>query len=235
MEERLWPDGPLFSGSPGVFPLGTDSMVLADFARPGKSCRILDLGAGSGILTLLLLHGHPNRRAVSVDISEIACETARRNLAANGLSGQGEVLLGDFARYRDILPPGGFDYVISNPPYFPAGSGKAAAGGLENARGDGTGSIADVCRAAGWALRWGGDVSLCFRPERLADLICALREAGLEPKRLRLMRHHNTSPVNLVLLEARRGGKPGLSWEPELYLYDELGRKTAEYRRIYHL
>lgn len=235
MDDALWAGGPVLSRRPGVFPAGTDAMLLGDFARLGKSDRVLDLGTGSGILMLLLLHGHPGRRAVGMDISPEACTLARENLSRNGLAKQAEVLQGDFSGHRTLLSPGSFDYAVANPPYFSAGSGKQAGGGLALAREEGAGSLDAVCRAAAWGLRWGGDFALCFRPERLADLTVALREAGLEPKRLRLVRHRAGAPIFLLLLEARRGGKPGLRWEPELILQGADGRDSAEYRRIYHL
>ena len=210
-------------------------MVIADFARPGSRARILDLGTGSGILALLLLWGHPLRQAVGVDLSPAACAAAEENLRQNGLLSRGTILHGDFSLYRELLPGGSFDYAVANPPYFPAGSGKTAQGEMARAREDGAGSIEAVCRAAAWGLRWGGDFAVCFRPERLTDLLCALRAAGLEPKRLRTVRHRADSPVSLLLAEARRGGKPGLIWAPELVLQEADGQASAEYRRIYHM
>lgn len=234
MADILWPGGPLFSGRPGVFPLGTDSILLADFARPGKSARILDLGMGSGILTLLLLYNYPLRTALGVDISQDACVLAEDNLRENGLLTQAEIRLGDFTQHRTMFAGGSFDYAVANPPYFSSGSGKTVQGGLALAREDAAGPISSVCQAAAWGLRWGGDFALCFRPERLADLICSLRNTGLEPKRLRPVRHGAKQPVSLLLLEARRGGKPGLHWEPELILHEADGADTPELRRIYH-
>lgn len=234
MPEQLWDGGPLFAAGRAVFPLSTDSILLADFARPGKCAKILDLGTGSGILALLLLHGHPERRALGVDISPNACGLARKNLECNGLSAQCEILEGDLTAHRALLPGGGFDYAVANPPYFSAGSGKLAGNGLADARADGTAPLSAICRAAGWSLRWGGDFSLCFRPERLSELIWELKNAGLEPKRLRTVRHCQGAPVSLLLLEARRGGKAGLRWEPELVLHHADGSETVEYRRIYH-
>ena len=81
----------------------------------------------------------------------------------------------------------------------------------------------------------GGRFSLVYRPEALCDLFCALRGAGLEPKRMRLVRHRSGSPVSVVLVEALSGGRPGLRWEPELVLYQDDGSPTADCAAIYHL
>jgi tRNA1(Val) A37 N6-methylase TrmN6 len=234
MSETLWDGGPILEQASGVFPMGTDSILLADFARPGKRDRILDLGTGSGILPVLLLSRQAQCTALALEIDPAACDLARRNLAQNQLSQRGSVLEGDLRDHRQLLKAGGFDLTVSNPPYFSRHSGPPAGNGLRDARGEHCCTLSQLCQAAAWATRWGGRFCLVFRPERLAELICALRENSLEPKRLRPVHHARSSPVNLVLLEARRGGNPGLTWEDDLYLYHPDGTETPELRRIYH-
>ena len=101
------------------------------------------------------------------------------------------------------------------------------------ARMEGDCALEDWCAAAGRLLKNGGRFALVHRPERLCDLFAALRSAGLEPKRLRMVQHDAAGVPGLVLLECRRGGKPGLRAEPALLLYDPDGRETAEHRRAY--
>ncbi len=234
MAETLWTGGPLLEQAPGVFPMGTDSVLLGHFAPCGPRDRILDLGTGSGILPLLLLGRCPEASVTALEKSPVACDLARRNMAQNGLTQQVQLILGDLRDHRTLLPAGGFDLTISNPPYFVQGAGYAAAKGLEEARGEGGCTIEELCQAAAWATRWGGRFCLVFRPERLADLLYSLRTWGLEPKRLRPVHHSPGRAAILLLLEARRGGKPGLRWEPDLYLRTESGQETAELREIYH-
>ena len=105
---------------------------------------------------------------------------------------------------------------------------------LARARSEETCSLSQLCDAADWLLRWGGKFVLVHRPERLADLIWELRSRKLEPKRIRFVRHRPDSTVNLVLLEARKGGNPGLAYEPDLIFYDRNGTETEEYRNLYH-
>ena len=231
--EYLWEGGPRLKQQTGVFPMGTDSILLANFARPAPRDRVLDLGTGTGILPLLLAFDRPSLTATAVELDPAACDLARENMELNGLSQRVSVLSGDLRHHRELIPTGRFDLTVSNPPYFPVGSGQGASNGLVYARGDGTCTLDDLCRAAAWATRWGGRFCLVFRPDRLTDLLCALREHGLEPKRLRPVHHHASAPVNLVLVEARRGGNSGLLWEPDLYLYNADGTETAELRSIY--
>lgn len=232
MDDAFWPGGPVLSGAPGVFPAGTDSVLLSDFARPGPKDRLLDLGTGSGILPVLTLHDRPLARAAAIELDGAACALAAKNFRRNGLENRVRLIRGDLRDHRGLLPPGGFDLTLSNPPYFQAGSGDAA--GLENARGDGTCSLEELCAAAAWATRWGGRFCLVFRPERLCDLMVCLRHSGLEPKRLRPVCHSPSHGVSILLLEARRGGRPGLTWEDTLFLHTAGGQPSPELCRIYH-
>ena len=88
--------------------------------------------------------------------------------------------------------------------------------------------------AASWALQYGGDFFLVHRPERLAELCACASAHRLEPKRLQLLRHQEGGPVALILVQCRKGGKPGLLWEEECLFHAD-GSPTAYYRKLYHL
>ena len=190
----------------GVFPLGGDALALGDFAsvRPGQ--RVCDLGTGSGALLLLLARRAEGLRLTGVELDPLSTRTARENLEANRLSG--EIITGDLRAVP--LPAGGFDLVVANPPYFPVDSGKSGG----PARSEEACSLDELCAAAGRLTRNGGRFALCHRPERLADVVCALRAHGLEPKRLKLVSHGPMYPPSLLLMEAVRQGRPGLQIEP---------------------
>ena len=89
-------------------------------------------------------------------------------------------------------------------------------------------------RSAAWALKYGGDFFLVHKPEKLAELCAAGSKHGLEAKRLLLLRHRPGSPVALILLQLRKGAKPGLIWEEEI-LFLEDGSPTDYYRTLYHM
>ncbi len=234
--DELWP-GTRFLASGGAFPLGTDSVLLADFAiGSGKIRRIADLGCGGGVLTILLLQKFPAAEAFGIEIQPTAAEQCRENLKLNDLSERAEIVTGDLRARSDLAEAGAFDLVVSNPPYFPSGSGYTAPeAGRAEARDERSCTLEDVCRAAAYLTRWGGSFAIVHRPERLSELCCALTEVGLEPKRLRMVTPKPGAAPSLILLEARRGGKPGLTIEPALTLFNPDGTDSAESRRIYHL
>ena len=186
----------------GVFPLGGDALALGKFVTVRPKWRVCDLGTGSGALLLLLAGREPSLSLHGLEIEPLSAQTARDNLARNDLAG--EVITGDLR--QSLLPAGQFDLVVSNPPYFPVSSG---AGG-DPARMELLCSLDDLCAAAGRLLKNGGRFALCHRPERLVDVLCALRACGMEPKRLKLVSHSPGHAPFLLLAEAVKQGKPGL-------------------------
>ena len=217
------------------FCLSTDSMVLADFCRLPPRARVLDLGCGCGALGLLLLGAAPELLVDGIEIQPGAAKQAARNAEGNGLSGRFRVFCGDLRQMPPEIAPGSYDCAVSNPPYYPPGSGHLRReDSLSIARSELLCPLDALCAAAARALRWGGRFFLVHKPERLTDLLCALRAARLEPKRIRFVRHRAGSPVSLVLLESRLGGRPGLQYEPDLVLYEPDGSASADCRRIYH-
>ncbi len=230
-QETLW-NGIRFLTPEGSFPLGTDSVACAGFARFPQKSRIADLGCGSGAISLMLLASDPTLQVTGIELDERAALLAMENARYNQVNFT--PIQGDLRQIRTLLPAGSMDGCISNPPYFPVGSGKQAAGALGRARSEETCSLEELADAAAWLLPTGGRFVLVHRPERLADLIWVLRSRHLEPKHIQFLRHKPDSTVSLILLEARKGGKPGLSYEPDLILFDADGRETAAYKTLYH-
>ena len=231
---ELWQNGPRFAQSEH-FKLGTDSVLLADFVNTGKRTKGIDLGCGSGILPLMLLEKSEKLHMTGVEINPDAAAFAEANLRENGFSERGAILVGDIRSHREGFASGEFDLVVSNPPYFAEGSGAVSPrDDRASARGEKLCTLEDVVRAASYLCRTGGAFFMVHRAERLTDALCLLRQYGLEPKRLRTVSHSAEKEPSLILLEARRGGSPGLKIMPPLFIRDAEGGETREILRIYH-
>ncbi len=225
------PNGFTLEVPQGCFPLSTDSMVLSHFVRLPKNARVLDLGSGCGTLGLLLCSRDPRCAVTGIELDPSAHEAAKENIRRNQLDTRMESICASLQSVSERFSPGCFDACVSNPPYF---SGGAVSQTLPGARSTHPCLTADLMQAAAWALKFGGDLFLVHRPEQLASLISQGAAAGLEAKRLCLLRHTPGSPVTLILLQLRKGAKPGLQWE-EIFLRNPDGSPTDSYRKIYHL
>lgn len=190
---------------PGVFPLGSDTLALGRFATVRKGWRVCDLGTGSGVLLLLLAARESQLELFGLDQDPAAAALAQDNLRHNNL--EGEIWTGSWS--QTPFPPGSFDLVVSNPPYYAPGSGKD--GGPARMERE---ELDALCRAAAWLLRNGGRFSLSFPTQRMVDLLEAMRRWDLEPKRLKLLSHTPTKPPYALLAEGVRQGRPGLQVLP---------------------
>lgn len=215
----------------GCFPLSTDSMLLGWFVRLPKSARVLDLGSGCGTLGLLLCAREEKCRVTGIELTEQAHRAALANIARNGLEDRMESICADVRQVPSLLSPGSFTTAVSNPPYFSGGPRSAA---LPIARREDCCTVRELLQSAAWALKYGGDLFLVHRPERLGEIVAQAGSLSLEAKELCLVRHRPGGPIILLLLRLRKGGKPGLIFR-ELTLTDENGQPSKEYKSIYHI
>ena len=225
------PNGMTLQIPPDGFPLSTDSMVLAHFARLPKNARVLDLGSGCGTLGLLLCSENPGCHVTGIELSEASHQAALDNICRNALSHRMESICADLRQISALNAPGSYTCCISNPPYF---SGGPASKLHTAARREDACTLTDLMKAASWALKYGGDFFLVHKPERLAEAIARGAAHQLEAKRLCLLRHKEDGPITLVLLHLRKGAKPGLIWE-EHALFDKTGNPSSFYKEVYHL
>jgi len=216
----------------GVFPLSCDTVFLSDFVRARPGDRILDMGAGCGALSLLLLIRNQGIVVDGVELDAPAASLAQRNMEENGFSGRGRIWQGD---YRD-LPEQClrlYDVCVSNPPYYEEGTGKMpACRSRAQSRGGGEDSLGELCRSAGRSLKTHGTLFLCYPAAKLERLMDVLRDCRFAVKRLRFVHHSPEKEAFLALLEARHDGGCGCRVCPPLFLKTD-GQDTPECRRIY--
>lgn len=217
--------------SPGAFPFSTDSMALSGFVKLPKNASVLDLGSGCGTLGLLLCAKDSGCTVTGIELDEAAHAMALENARRNEITSRLSSICADFTAISQMLPPGQFTTAISNPPYFSAGPQSKT---VPLARREDRCSLKELFQAAAWGLKYGGDFYLVHRPERLAEICANAVASGLEPKRLCLVRHKENGPMTLILMQCRKGGKPGLLFE-ELTLHTAAGEPTDAYRELYHI
>lgn len=198
---------------------GTDAFLLADFAAPRHKDRVCDLGTGCGIIPLYLMKQYQPAECAGVEIQKQAVEQFRKGIEYSKMEHCLSAIHADLCALDGILPPGSFDVVTCNPPYKANGAGIESETESERiARHEILCDIRSVCASAERLLRFGGRICLCQRPERLADVLCAMRECHLEPKRLQMVAKNEKSAPWLFLVEGKKGSKPFLQVLPPLLI-----------------
>ena len=199
---------------------GTDSFLLSHFAQVRRKDLACDLCTGCGIVALLWFRDRQQgpRQAYCVEIQPQAIAQLECTVERNALADRVVPVLGDLTQLT--LPLAGqFDLVTCNPPYKAADTGILSESGSDQlARHETACTIYDVCAAAARLLKFGGRFCVCQRPERLADVLEAMRRSRLEPKRLRMVQQRGDSAPWLFLVEGKLGAKPFLQVEPPLII-----------------
>ena len=203
---------------------GTDALLLAGYVS-GKHKNGYELGAGSGIISMLLLTRAKLARVTALEVQGDYAELTRRNAELNGLEDRLIPLCADL---RDVNGDGTADLVFTNPPYMRTDSGRANVTDAKNvARHEVFGGIGDFCEGAKRLLKFGGSFYAVYRTDRLCDLIFEMRRCGIEPKRITFVHASVEAEPSMVLVEGRLGGKAGLFLTKPLIIYKD--KTNAEY------
>ena len=212
---------------------GSDAYLLAAYVRKSRRARAVDLGSGTGVIPLLLLSKDKIADCTAFEVQPEFAELISRNAALNGFSDRLRSVCADVREIDAAALGGEVDIVVSNPPYMKTSGKTCVSGRKQIARHEVCGGIGDFCLAAGRLLRHGGLFYTVWRPDRLIDLVCALRGAGLEPKRMTMVHSRLGMPPCLVLCEAKKGAASGCRVTQPLIMYYEGSVYTDELEGIY--
>lgn len=215
------------------FRFSIDAVLLAHFIAPKKGNRVLDLGTGSAVIPLLLTAHNPGLHVTGVEVQTEIADMARRSVSHNQLEDEIDIIPADLKTLsKDHYNT--YDYVLSNPPFFPVGCGKQNPNPqIALSRHELACTLEDLIRCASRTLKPRGHFAMIHRSERLTEIICLCTKYHLTPLRLRMIQPNQSSDANLMLLEAVHNGKNTLSVLPPLCIYEEDGSYTPEVLSYY--
>ena len=186
---------------------GTDAYLLFAFLRSKSSGTAVELGSGSGVISLLAASKGKYKHITAVDVQKSQADLTASNAEANGLSHKIATICANVKDLNAAMIGSEVDAVFSNPPYMTVGSGKVNMDEAKYiARHEVLGTIGDFCVAASRLLKFGGSFYVVWRPDRLPALMNALDKAKLVPKRMVTVCPDANHAPCLILVEAKKGG-----------------------------
>jgi tRNA1Val (adenine37-N6)-methyltransferase len=210
-----------------------EAVLLGRFAHATARERVLELGAGCGVVSIMMATVYRPREVVAIEIQSPLAEMISRSAAINGLTSVRAVCADIQQKKIAGVEPASFDLIVANPPYRGTASGRENPDqGRRVARGEGATVLADFVAAARRYARTAGRVAFIFTARRSAELISAMRSNQLEPKRIRFVHPRIAMPASVMLVEARVGGGIEVAIEAPLILYERPGLYTAEARAL---
>lgn len=219
---------------PEIFKFTVDPILLAAFIRVYPRERVLDLGTGAGVIPLWLAGYRGVRKVTGLELQEEVARLAQRNIDLNGLEERIKIIRGDLRTPPPELSAETFDWVVSNPPYLkPAAGSVTESPVLARAKFELTCTLEEVIKAAAGLTPGNGRFALVHLPERLPEIMVLLKKYRFEPKRLCLVHPKPGSVPHRVLVEGRRGGKPGLFVTKPFFIHDEGGEFSSEMTEVY--
>lgn len=214
-----------------------DAVLLSHFLTSYRDgSRVLDLGAGCGVISLLLAYRWPQVSVTALEVQKPLAQLCAHNVRRNNFDGRISVVEGDLRRIELLLRSESFDVVMVNPPYRRKKSGRKNPGREQMiARHEVLATIADVAGAASYAVKNKGKVVVVYPASRLPSLLNELVQNRLQPKRLQIVYSYPEGPAQLVLVEAVKNGGEELAVLPPLFIYSQPGgrRYSKELQALY--
>lgn len=201
------------------FRFSIDAVLLAHFVSPSAGQHILDLGTGSGVIPLLLAAHHPQIYIDGIELQPDIAGMAQRSVQYNHVEDRIRIAAQDLTTLPDPYHHQ-YDWVISNPPFFPVGTGKQNPNPqIALARHELACTLEQLLESAARCLKSRGRLAMIHRAERLPEILYGCHRFHLAPSRLRMIHPTMEQDANLVLLEAVRDGRNSLTVLPPLAVY----------------
>ena len=220
------------------FCFGIDSVILSDFAKDLKNkSKVIDLGTGTGIISFLLIAKTKLENIVGIEVQPEVADMANRSIQLNHLENKFKIINCNIKDILNNVEKESFDVVVSNPPYKKNNTG----GKNENekkliSRHEVLADIFDFIKASKQVLKDKGTLYLVHRPERLTDIMLALMQNKIQPKKMRFVySKEDSKEAKLVLIKAVKNGGDFLQVEKPLYIYKNNDKYNEEIIKIYNM
>lgn len=218
------------------FCFGVDAVLLSDFAKNIKdNSTVLDLGTGTGIISILLCGKTKLKKIIGVEVQEEVFDMAKRSIQLNQLEDKFQIINENIKNIENKFEKYSFDAIVTNPPY------KKADTGIVNeeekkviSRHEVLADLEDFISVSNKMLKDKGEFYMVHRPDRIVDIFSLMRKYKIEPKEIRMVYSNKNSAPKMILIKGIKNAKPFLKVKENLYIYEETGEYTKEINKIYN-
>jgi tRNA1Val (adenine37-N6)-methyltransferase len=210
-----------------------DAILLSHFACPRKNDSVIDLGTGCAIIPLIMAYNNPHIKLIGIEIQKKLAILAHKNVNANDMENRIEIVQQDIKKIKAIKRFNKIDMVTSNPPYHKYKAGRINPDEERAiARHELKINLSEIIQVAGQILQVSGKFVTIYPVERMTEMIREMQDAGLEPKKIRIISSSRSTGAKLFLIEGLKGGRTGLKIAPPLYIYEQEKVYTEEVKNM---
>lgn len=218
-----------------MFNFSLDSVLLPNFVTLNKNIsKILDIGCGNAVIPIIL-STKTSARITGVEIQKEVADLALKSVEYNNLSNQIQIVNDDIKEYYKNLETEIFDVITCNPPYFKVN--ETSNFNLNDyktiARHEVKLNIDEIMKISKKLLKNNGNIAIVHRPERLIDIIEAMKKNGIEPKKIQYVYPKINKEANILLIEGVKNGKSGVKILEPLYSHEESGDYTEQIKKYF--
>ena len=217
------------------FCFGIDAVLLSNFAQNiKKDSKVLDLGTGTGIISILLCGKTQLKKITGIEVQEEVYDMACRSAKLNNLEDRFEIINENILNLENIFENNCFDVIVTNPPYKKQNTGVINEDKKKIiSRHEILADLEGFIKISSKMLKDKGEFYMVHRPERMVDIFSLMRKYKIEPKEVRLVFSNEKNPPKMVLIKGVRNGGQYLKFRENLYIYNEDGSYTDEILKIY--
>ncbi|MDN3199594.1 tRNA1(Val) (adenine(37)-N6)-methyltransferase [Enterococcus faecalis] len=232
--DQLYADDIQIIQSKEVFSFSIDAVLLANFPQLPKKGKIVDLCAGNGAVGLFV----SRKTAAKIDQIELQprlADMGQRSILLNKLEKQVTMYERDLKQATEVIKKDSVDLVLCNPPYFKERptSQKNPNPHLAIARHEIHTSLQEVVTVSADLLKTNGRLAMVHRPDRFLDILHAMANANIAPKKARFVYPKPGKEANVLLIEGiKQGKKDGFRVLPPLFTYNEKNEYEAEMKAM---
>ena len=222
--------------NPKWFSFSLDSVLLPNFVTLNKDVKnILDLGTGNAPIPMILSTLTDKATIYGIEIQKDIYDMALESININKLNERVKLINDDMKKLDQYFEPNFFDVIVSNPPYFKLEelSKKNEDEHKTIARHEEKINLAELVAIAKKFLNNNGVFAMVHRTDRLIEIIEEMRKNNIEPKKIQLIYPKKNTNSNMVLIEGKKNGKPGLIIKEPLFIHDDNGEYLDDIKKLF--